>query len=700
NSVNTFRFTYMRSATHTNNPTYSDKPSLGSLGFVTPWGATGGTGNISAPLAGVPQISVDGMSFGTPTETQGHFDNTFQWLDSYMKVVGTHTLQAGLNYHYDQVNERNYYDVNGGYTFSDSGGETGNGFTDFLLGADAGGFTQASPQILDSRSNYAAGYVQDSWRALTNLTLNYGIRYEVSTPWYDTQNKIETIVPGQQSKVFPGAPLGWVFPLDDGVPRTLAPIKWNKFAPRFGFAYAPSRSFDGFLGKILGAPGSTSVRGSFGIFYTSYQDESGFVEVGDAPYGLYYQAPVPTMLESPYVDRATQNVQLPKFPFAFPPTNVSPSNPDNNIPWDSLEPLSSSYAVSTKNTLPYLESYFFGIQRQLGGATVLTINYAGSQGRHLANAEEANPGNAALCLSLSQDALAPGETACGPHLESQAYTLLNGTVVPGTRPLDGLSYGSNPYLLTTATSNYNALQTNLRHTSKSWDLLLGYTFSRSFDNASALTDATNPFNPKLSYGLSKFDVTHYLVASYNVHLPFADWVGNRVAKQIVGGWSISGITQMATGIPVTLSDGSDYSLTGSSGVDMPFYTPGNLNAGGTKGNHNPRDIVPGTKKHYPYFNTSLFATEKVGGGGKFGVIGNSRRRFFHGPGIDHTNLAVLRDFHIYEAHVLQLRLEAFNFLNHAEFNNPGGSVTSTSSFGIISSSTNARVLQVAVKYHF
>ncbi len=111
-----------------------------------------------------------------------------------MKVVGTHTLQFGLNYHYDQVNERNYYLVNGGFSFSDGGGESGNGFTDFLMGADAGGFTQASIQILDSRSNYAAGYVQDSWRARANLTLNYGLRYEISTPWYDTQNKLETIV--------------------------------------------------------------------------------------------------------------------------------------------------------------------------------------------------------------------------------------------------------------------------------------------------------------------------------------------------------------------------------------------------------------------------------------------------------------------------------------------------------------------------
>jgi hypothetical protein len=600
NSVNTFRFTYMRSATHTNNPTYTAPgPSLSSLGFVTPWSsATGGTGNIYGPLTGVPQISVDGLSFGTPTSSQAHIDNTFQWLDNYMKILGTHTLQVGLNYHYDQINERNYYDVNGGYSFSDAN-ETGNGFADFLLGAEDGSFTQASPQILDSRAHYAAGYLQDSWRARQNLTLNYGVRYEVSTPWYDTQNKLETIIPGQQSKVFPGAPLGWVFPGDPGVARTLAPVKWNKFAPRFGFAYAPVSASDSYLGKIIGGPGKFSVRGGAGLFYTNFQDESGFVEVGDAPYGLYYQAPVPTMLSTPYIDRATQNIELAKFPYVFPPTNVSPSNPDNNIPWAALEPLSSSDAIDVHNTVPYIESYYIGLQRELGRATVFTLNYVGSEGRHLANSQEANPGNAALCLSLSTASqVATGSSTCGPHLESQVYTAANGTVYQGTRPLDGLAFGPNPYLQTRATSNFNSLQTQLKHTSDHWDVLVAYTYGKSLDNASSMTDAISPFNPHRTYGLSTFDLRQYLVASYNLHFPLERLSSNAFVKGVIGGWAISGITKMATGTPITMSDSEDYSLTGASGVDFPYYTAGNLNGGGASGDHNPRDINPSTGKHY------------------------------------------------------------------------------------------------------
>lgn len=698
NAVNTFRFTYMRSAAHIGNPTYQTPgPSLGSLGFVTPWGPTGGIGNVNASLAGVPSITIsEGGSFGTPLATQGRYVNTFQWLDNFMKVIGTHTVQFGVNYHYDQINERNAYAVNGAFNFPD-GNETGLGFADFLLGAEDGSFTQASPQILDSRSHYAAGYIQDAWRARSDLTLNYGLRYEVTTPWYDTQNKIQTIVPGQQSQVFPGAPLGWVFPGDKGIPRTLAPIRWNKFAPRFGFAYSPTTQSSGFLSKITGGPGMFSLRGGYGVFYTNFQDESGFVVIGDAPFGLYYQAPVPTMLESPYVDRATQNVELQKFPFSFPPTNVSITNPDNSIQWDNYLPISSAFAVGVHNTVPYVQNYFLGVQRGIGKNTVLTVTYVGNQGRHLANQVEANPGNTALCLSLNKSALAPGETACGPRGESNSYTLKNGTVVPGTRPL-GLAFGSNPYLLTQAMSNFNSLQTNLKHTSRMWDVMIAYTFGRSFDNSSAMTDPTNPINPRESYALSSYNVTHSVVASYNVQLPFANWIDNRFAKALIGGWSISGITKMASGQPITLSDNSDYSLTGSAGVDKPFYTPGNLFAGGIHGNRNPRDINPLTGGRYPYFNTSLFTSEKNMGLG-YGVTGNTHRRFFSGPGLNHTDIAVLRDFHIHESHVLQFRAEAFNFANHAEFKNPSGSINS-SNFGIITSSTNPRILQVAVKYHF
>ena len=253
NAVNSARISYMRSNYYSGNPDFPvPGPSLSSLGFVTPWGPSGGISPIDGPLQGVPETSIEGVGMGLPDAVVGHREGTYQVLDNYMKVVGTHTLTLGVNYHFDTIEERNNDENNGSFSFNDSTTETGFGVADFLMGAVSNGFTQSSDQYEDARSYYLGAFAQDSWRAKPNLTLNYGIRYEITTPWWDTKNRIETIVLGQQSKVFPNAPLGWDFPSDAGVPRTLAFIKYNKFAPRFGFAYTPNFANNSPFSKLAG----------------------------------------------------------------------------------------------------------------------------------------------------------------------------------------------------------------------------------------------------------------------------------------------------------------------------------------------------------------------------------------------------------------------------------------------------------------
>src|SRR5262245_18412315 len=127
-------------------------------------------------------------------------------------------------------------------------------------------------------------------------------------PWYDTQGKIETIVPGLQSAVFPTAPTGWVIPGDPGIPSKLAPIRYNNFAPRVGFAYSPDFK-DGLAGMIFGGPGKSSIRAGYGIFYTSLADLNLFYEVGDAPFGLYWVSPEPPMFDQPFQTRADGSSQ-------------------------------------------------------------------------------------------------------------------------------------------------------------------------------------------------------------------------------------------------------------------------------------------------------------------------------------------------------------------------------------------------------
>ena len=257
-AVNEARVSFFRTATTTDKPKGSFA-KLSDLGFVTGIGTLGI--NPSGP-PGFPQY-VPPTVLQQLQHRRAHADHdpAQQHLDvpdGFSKVIGSHTLKFGGEFRYLQINERNVCAPNGDFTFD--GSETGVDFADFLMGAPAyGGFNQCSMQFLDSRTRYGGAYAQDSWKVKPNFTLNLGVRWEVSMPWYDTQGKIETIVPGLQSTQFPTAPMGWVVPGDPGIPATLAPTHYNNFAPRVGLAYSPGFT-DGVLGKIFGGPGKTSIR--------------------------------------------------------------------------------------------------------------------------------------------------------------------------------------------------------------------------------------------------------------------------------------------------------------------------------------------------------------------------------------------------------------------------------------------------------
>lgn len=683
--VNDIRVVYLRDVNKTGIPQQGTGVSLASLGFNTPWNSTGGLSNINPSMIGVPSFFFNNYEFGLAQDALKQFNNTVQVIDNVTRVMGTHTLQFGVDFHYDQINERNYDDVNGAFGFN--GAETGLDFADYLIGAPDN-FTQASQQLLDSRAKYYGAYAQDSWRINPQLTFNYGLRYEIMTPWYDTQNKLETIVPGEQSQAFPGAPVGLVVPGDPGVPRTLSPVEYTNFAPRIGVAFAPSVS-DGMLGKILGGAGKTSIRAGYGIFYSAIQDASGFVEVGDAPYGIYYSSPVPPLLDSPFVDRPTGNFEGIKFPFTFPPTNVSPQHPDTSFNWAQATPISGSDYFYPHNVIPYVEEWEFSLQRQVGSSTVVTASYVGNAGRHLLTFEDSNPANPALCLQLSNPAnLAPGSQPCGPYGEDNVYTLADGTTVNGTRPL-GLNFGSNPYMKTAVTSSFNSLQASVQHTEKYANFLIGYTWEKSIDNGSTNFDATNPYNPALSRALSIFDVPQDLVASYTVDLPFNNFIGsNGALSRVTAGWQISGISSFVSGQPIQLSESDDRSLTGTfdDTVDEPSYAGGGI----------PLYVNRNPRSQQPYFNPNYFVLEPIG------QVGNSMRRFFSGPGILNSDLALLKNTKLTEGRELQFRAEAFNVFNHTQFNNPSGNINNsgTGGFGYVNSAQDPRIMQVALKLLF
>ena len=684
-TVNDVRLVYLRNRYFGGIPIGGTGVPLASLGFNTPWNSTGGIGPINPALEGVPSFVFNNYSFGLPQDVLRQYNNTFQVIDNFTKIVGTHTLQFGADIHYDQINERNYDDANGAFVFS--GEETGLDFADFLLGAPAN-FTQASQQLLDSRDKYFGAYVQDSWRARPTLTINYGLRYEIMTPWYDTQNKLETVIPGGQSQVFPTAPVGLVVPLDRGVPRTLAPIQYTNFAPRIGFAYAPDAT-EGLLGKLFGGPGKTSIRAGYGIFYSAIEDATGFVEVGDAPYGLYYSSPEPPLLASPFIDRGTGFNEGIKFPFTFPPANVSPKNPDTSFNWAQATPISGSDYLYPKDTIPQVQEFELSLQRQLGSSTVVSASYVGTVGRHLLTFEDSNPASAALCLSLTAAVLAPGQSACGPFGEDNVYTLLNGTTVNGTRPTFGINFGSNPYMITAVSSSYNSLQVSVKHNEKYANFLVAYTYEKSIDNGSTSFDATNPFNPRLSRALSVFDVPQDLTVSYTVQLPFDKFTGGSL-NRLTAGWALSGIATFAKGEPIQISETDDNSLSGTftATIDEPNYAN---NGSPLFVNRNPRN-----QAGQPYFNPAYFTAEQIG------QVGNAMRRFFSGPGIYNFDMALLKDTRITESLQVQFRAEAFNVFNHAQFMNPSGNFNNqvAGGFGYVTSARDPRIMQLALKFVF
>ena len=199
-------------------------------------------------------------------------------------------------------------------------------FADFLIGVPSQ-YNQSQLNPFYARNKYVGLFAQDSWHALPSLTLNYGLRWDRIAPWTEKYNQISTFEAGAQSVVFPGAPAGILYPGDLGVPNTLAPIGNLGFSPRVGIAWSPQGDSGSALGKLIGSRGTTSVRASFGNFYTAIDALSISVLAANAPYGTTYSSPAPPLFATPFITAANgQNYGQP-FPYTLAPLNASRSPP-------------------------------------------------------------------------------------------------------------------------------------------------------------------------------------------------------------------------------------------------------------------------------------------------------------------------------------------------------------------------------------
>ena len=661
-ALNEAHLSYMRNDNSVGQPRGGVGPTLAAQGFSGP--AAGGIGALQPSTEGIENIAFNDFTMGVDTTALVQAENIFEISDAFSRIAGKHGLKFGGEIHASQINTHPDVVFNGSFSFS--GSETGVDFADFLLGV-ASSYTQGQAESFYNRNLYVAAFAQDSWKINNELTVNYGVRWDRIRPWDEKFNQLQTIVKGEQSQVFPGAPQGLIFPGDPGVPDSLAPPR-NNFSPRIGIAYAPAGGR--FLEKLIGPAGTTSIRIGYGMYYTAYEGLSAGIMSANPPYGYTYTSAAPPLFASPFTVAATGANAGQRFPLQHVAYGASRANPNTSVDWSQFEPLVGIPAVDPNDVTPDAQQWMASIERQFGAATLATISYVGTSSHHLLVLKEANPADPALCLSLG--------AACGPFNEQAARTTF------------GPQFGSVELQETIANAHYDALEATLNHRTRGLDLLASYTYSKSIDQSAGLPEPVNPIDPSLSRGLSAFDMRQNFVASFDYVLPTSNSKGPLHAM-VLEGWTVAGIARFATGLPVTLLNNNDTSLLGTipnginnDGVDTPDWSGGSLHL-----NTNPRG---GT----PVFDASQFSLPTLG------TLGNTRRRFFSGPGLENLDATVSREFSMRENRSVEFRVEAFNVVNHAQFFGPAtveGNISS-GTFGQAVSAMSPRLMQIALRYRF
>ncbi len=696
-----------------------DDPRLG----ITP--------GIPARLGGVPYITLaGGFTIGNNIQGQApQAGNTFQWADHLSKVLNKHTLKFGADLRREQFNQLALFGTTGGFYFF-GGGPDDTGFSDlipnYLLGLPDN-FVEGSPTLQYLRKTDTYLYAQDSWKVRQNVTLNYGLRWEIAPPFHDRYNRLETFRPGQITQVYPcklsaqdplaatlgttdcspGStggfvfPEGIVYPGDKGVPSGLSETDYKAFAPRIGVAWSP------------GTSGRTSVRAAYGISYNPieqlvYKQFNGAPPFGASPFLSHI------LFNTPYEFQDGATAINP-----FPVNNEPP--PGQPVDWSIFRPTFAFGQQMPRQHPEYEEQYNFTIQHQLPREVVLQVGYVGSEGHFLNINHDLNYGLAQPCLDLNQ---IPGQS-CGPLDADRSFYIPAGAIPPGvtlhlpygsvasvTGPnktpitLVGLRPYSSPSCQPTTgvgcptdgqpvfgsiyaadnmgNSNYNSLQVSAeKRAAKGLDFEAAYTYSKSFDYGSSFEDTINPLDFKKGYSLSQFDARNRVVFSYVWELPVPTLTG--APGKLADGWSVSGITTFQSGFPIRITSNADLELQNS----FAFLTAGEPDIVAPFRELNPRG------PNHLAFDPSSFAQPS-----QLGVIGNSPRTVCCGPGIDNFDFALLKDTALTERTRLQFRAEFFNLLNRAQFENPDGNISDGANFGAVVQARDPRLIQFALKLFF
>jgi hypothetical protein len=609
---------------------------------------------------GIPQMRNLGEISGWGDDTNGPYilnDAIGQVIDNFSWVRGKHSLRFGGEVRRDRYNQlgnefpRGAFNWGGSSTANPNTNTGGYGFAGFLLGSPTevdGAYGIAFEQL---RATSQAYYIDDTWRASSNLTFSLGLRYELTPPFVDRSGH-ETNIQLPFFASFAGVPYANLQPTDvrsgtgnyyDGLPfffpnvqvardgrlgSRLYQTDYNDWAPRVGIAWTPKPNW--------------SIRTGAGIFYSQDSNNSRFDlarTLGGKSNNVNNNQPsaLPSMSWTNFVTLGS-TIQIP--------------NP-------------TLFGVLDDIRTPRVLQYLFNVEHQLSNSMFVEAGYLGSEGHRLEglyNANEATPGTSALPTRLPFSNIGIMQTVQG---------------------------GGN--------SNYNSLGMKLtRRLTSGLTLLAAYTWSKSIDDVSAIRGQSDTIFPQNSRclqcdrGLSAFNVAHRFVVSALYQLPFGSGKTfmNRggILNELVGGWQIGSIYTLQTGLPGYPTPGPDQSNTGVGN------SRDRLNATGIS-----QEVSnPGVAE---WFNVAAFSLEP------FGTFGNAGRNTVIMPGRNDWDFSAIKDFRVTERQSVQFRFEGFNFANHPNWGNPGltwgQNVRPASNFGVISSTAIAmRELQFGLKYLF
>jgi hypothetical protein len=608
-----------------------------------------------------------GFSVQGPTTL---IDNTYDFSDVFTWTRGKHTMKYGFEWQPYQDNTNYDFYVNGQFFFSGTSGiGSGNDRADFLFGLPDE-YLQYGQAPSNIRSQYYAGFGQDEWHVKSNLTLTFGLRYEYATPKKDLQGRTFSLQYGQQSKVFPGAPVGVLYPGDAGAPVGSNFPDRNNFAPRFGFAYSP------------GKDGKTSIRGGAGVFYDILKGEDNLQFNGQVPFAgfsdLFFNPPSGAvtgplnLLSNPFVAAGQPN----PFPSRPPASNINYGNA-------GFLPIGGAavYFENPNLRTPYVYQYNLSVQRQLAHDFVLETSYVGSSSHKLTGLVDSNP-----------------------------YVIGSGKRLFASQP--GASDANYSYLDTfdnVGKAHYNSLESSLQKRYSNVPFLgqmlfqLSYTYSHSIDNGSGFRENTSRvpyYNHNQFIGSSDYDLRHNLVFSGSWDLPF-DRAWESGPKRLTQGWSFRPIITYRTGFPIDITQGiaRTKTRTGPSGAGDPNLVRANLLTGSVS-EFDPHlaQSLRGRTGNY-YFDPNDFGRFADISNTNYNSYGSLGRNAFYGPGRVNADFTVAKNTKIAERLNMEFRADFFNSLNHAEFNNPSTSFTA-GTFGQISSTASARIIQLAVHLTF